>query len=272
MELPQIMTLLTQLEADNPPRTQAALLQYRGGGGCGAWDCKAENGLWYVIKCQNNRQDRTYGLPWKVLTTELICGRLGQLFVPPVCPPVCVVDIPDELASAVIDPNGEHPSAGPSFGSQRVDGAIETKAGGNINLVPPKQAARVVVFQTWLQGHDIAALVSHDGSGTMFLSIDHGYYLTGPQWIESLLTAEPSVSLVLLPQFQGQVKLEDSQLFQGILDELTSLSEIDIIKAFAGIPQEWGASVDFRAKLANFVLKSRNLVEQAVSTLWRGVA
>ena len=148
----------------------------------------------------------------------------------------------------------------------------QTKAGGYINLVPPQQAARVIVFQTWLQGQDIAALVSHDGSGRMFLSIDHGYYLTGPQWIESILTAEPSFSLVLLPQFQGLVKLEDSQLFRRILDELTSLSEIDIIKAFAGIPQEWGASVDFRAKLANFVLKRRNLVEQAVSVLWRGVA
>jgi hypothetical protein len=61
-------------------------------------------------------------------------------------------------------------------------------------------------------------------------------------------------------------------LFRDVLDELVSLSDFDIIKAFSGIPNEWGASVELRARLTDFVLKRRGLVEQAVSTLWREAA
>lgn len=272
MEISKIVTLLTQFDNIEQLRTQATLLEYRGGGGSESWNCKAEDDFWYVVKCRNNPQDRSCAPRLKVVTTELICSRLGQLFVPPICPFGCIIDIPESLASAVVYSDGERPSAGPSFGSRLVKGVVDTKYSGIINLVPPEQAARVIVFQTWLQGQDTAALVSDDGNGRMYLSIDHGYYLTGPQWDETVLTTQPTVSLVLPPRFQELAKLEDAQLFRGVLDELINLSEMEIIKSLAGIPQEWGASVEFRAKLTDFVLKRRSLVEQAVSILWRGAA
>ncbi len=272
MEISQIVTLLTQFDNDEQHRTQATLLEYRGGGGSESWNCKAEDGFRYVVKCRNNPQDRSCAPRLKVVTTELICSRLGQLFIPPICPFGCIIDIPEALASAVAYPNGERPSAGPSFGSRLVNGVVDTKYSGTINLVPPTQAARVIVFQTWLGDQDTATLVSDDGNGRMYLSIDHGYYLTGSQWEESIFATQPTMSLVLPPRFQELVKLEDVQLFQGILDELINLPEMEIIKSFTDIPQEWGASVEFRAKLTDFVLKRRSLVEQTASILWRGAA
>lgn len=46
--------------------------------------------------------------------------------------------------------------------------------------------------------------------------------------------------------------------------------EIDIVKAFAAIPKEWGGTIEFRAKLANIVLQRRIEVEQVVSAHWKG--
>jgi hypothetical protein len=74
-------------------------LEFRNYGGAGTWNCVVEDGTAYVVKAQNNMQDRHQDhqnglLPLKVLTTELICGRLGQLFEPNICPPVAIINIP----------------------------------------------------------------------------------------------------------------------------------------------------------------------------------
>ena len=271
METSHITDLLAQFDAEQwQPYFQAKRLEFRGGGGCGAWNCKTENGVLYVVKSQNNPQDRPYGLPWKILTTELICGRLGQLFDPIICPPVSVINIPDELVAGnnILYNGSEQVVVGPSFGSQLVDGMIETKAGGRIELVPFAQIARIIVFQTWLRGEDVAALVALDGSKS--LSIDHGWYLTGSRWDTSVIANPFSVLPVQIPQFQQQGELIEAQHYLNVLDELDALSEIDIVRAFSAVPTEWGASLAFRTELASFVLKRRDLVKQAVSTIWKG--
>jgi hypothetical protein len=215
VEISRIATLLAQLDSDEPLRTSAILLEYRGEGGSEPFNCKAEDGFRYVVKCQNNPQDLSSGLPLKILITELVCGRLGQLFNPPICPLACIVDILEEQASALTYSNGERPSAGPSFGSRLVDSVIDIKFGGDINVVPPEQAARVIMFQTWLRGEDTAALVSTDSNGKIFQSIDHGYYLTGSQWNEGILVSQPAVSLVQPPSFQEMMKLEKRAIVSG---------------------------------------------------------
>lgn len=55
------------------------------------WLMRASDEQWYVVKVQNNPQDIVARKlmprgPLKILTTELVCGRLGQLFTPPLCP------------------------------------------------------------------------------------------------------------------------------------------------------------------------------------------
>jgi hypothetical protein len=205
----------------------------------------------------------------KVLATELICGRLGQLFEPIICPPVVVIDIPEKLASNNTYPNRKVTvSAGPSFGSQWFPGMIDIRQKGRFDLIPPPdQIVRIIVFQTWLRGEDMAALVSADGRQS--LSIDHGYYLTGSSWEAAKLANPLPVSPIQMSQFHQQI---DATVFQTVLEELQMLKESDIIKAFAAIPAEWGGTVEFRVELANYVLQRRDSVAQAISTIWKGAS
>jgi hypothetical protein len=265
--------LLTTLDAqEQEPHLQATSLEFFGKGGSEAWRCIAEDGRMYVVKAQNNGQDinqqRGNSEPLKVLTTELICGRLGQLFHPVVCPEVAIINIPENIAGAMTYPSNNRPVvAGPSFGSLWYSDMFDVKDKGRIELVPPDQVVKIIVYQTWLRGEDIAALVSADGRRV--LSIDHGYYLSGSNWDKVKLDNPLPVDLVQFPQYQQHI---DFALFQPVLEELRMFSESDILKAFTSIPAAWGGTIEFRAMLANIVLRRRTAVEQVISTRWKGVA
>lgn len=251
---------------------QATSIEYLGNGGSEAWRCKAEDGQMYVVKAQNNGQDRNqiheHGYPIKILTTELICGRLGQLFNPIVCPEVAIINIPEKLASVTTFPSDQRQvTAGPSFGSLWYPDMYDIKFGGRIDIVPPDQIARIIVFQTWLRGEDVAALVSSDGRKG--ISIDHGFYLAGNgSWDKDKLANPLPVTPVIISSSHQPM---DSTVFQPVLEELRMFSEEDILKAFSPIPEEWGSTIEFRVMLANNVLQRRLAVEQAISTIWKEV-
>lgn len=273
MEESQLRALLADLDTqEQKPFLQATSIEYLGNGGSEAWRCKIEDGRMYVVKAQNNGQDRNqlreHGYPLKILTTELICGRLGQLFNPIVCPEVAIIDIPERLASVTSFPGDQRQvAAGPSFGSLWYPDMYDIKFGGRIDIVPPDQIARIIVFQTWLRGGDIAALVS--GDGRKCISVDHGYYLAGDiSWNKDKLDNPfPVIPIVISSSHQPI----DSTVFQVVLEELRMFSELDILKAFSSIPEEWGGTIDFRVMLANNVLQRRIAVEQAISTIWKEV-
>ncbi len=273
MEESLLKSLLAELDAqEQKPYLRAISIEYLGGGGSEAWRCKAEDGQEYVVKAQNNGQDvnqvRENGLPLKILTTELICGRLGQLFNPIICPEVAIIDIPEKLASVTTYPgNNRQVAAGPSFGSLWYPDMLDIKQGGRFDLVPPDQVARIIVYQTWLRGEDIAALVSADGRKGV--SIDHGYYLSGANWDRAKLDNPLPVIPVQISLYHQPIA---SSTFQAVLEELRMLSELDIIKAFSFLPVEWGGTIEFRATLANNTLQRRAAVAQAISTIWKGAA
>jgi hypothetical protein len=84
-------------------RVTARSLEYRGGGGSGAWTCDCDDDNQYIVKAHNNQHE--HDAPrLKIVTTELVCGRLGALFTPPVAPESRVVILPSALTSAVIYP------------------------------------------------------------------------------------------------------------------------------------------------------------------------
>jgi hypothetical protein len=153
-------------------------------------------------------------------------------------------------------------------GSSRIESVIDSKFGGPITTVPPEEMARVVVFQTWLRGEDAAALIGLDGS--FALSIDHGMYLTGMHWNDAAL-GDVLPSGPVTAQWPSD-RLRNSAVFQKVLAQLMAIPEEAIVQQFAGIPREWGGSLDFMARLADFVLRRRANVETAVATLYQGVA
>jgi len=273
VEESQLRALLTDLDAqEQKPYLQATSIEYLGHGGSEAWKCKVEDGQTYVVKVQNNGQDRNqfreHGHPLKILTTELICGRLGQLFNPIACPEVAIINIPERLASNTTFPTDQRQvAAGPSFGSLLYTDMYDIKFGGQINIVPPDQIARIIVFQTWLRGGDVAALVSADGRKG--ISIDHGFYLAGDvSWDKDKLAHPLPVTPVVISSSHQPI---DSTVFQTILEELRMLSEMDILKAFSSIPEEWGGTIEFRVMLTSNILQRRAAVEKAISTIWKEV-
>ena len=272
VEESHLITVLANLDIqERKPYLRATSLDYLGGGGSEAWRCEAEDGQVYVVKAQNNGQDRIQACqanePLKILTTELICGRLGQLFHPIVCPEVAIIDIPERLASNAFFPDRRPVSAGPSFGSLWYPDMYDIKVGGRIDIVPPDQIARIIVFQTWLRGDDRAALVS--GDGRKGVSIDHGYYLAGAySWDREKLDNPLPVTPVLISPSHQPI---DATTYRAVLEELQMFPDVDILKAFSSIPVEWGGTINFRAKLAHNVLQRRLAVEQAISTIWKEV-
>ncbi len=261
--------LRAQEAACRAPRLTARLLRPRATGGSRPWDCLTEDGAWFVVKCQNNDQDRRTGPPLKVLSTELICGRLGRLFDPPLCPEPVVVDIPEDVAAAAWHPRTRHrpgmPAApGPAFGSRRVEAAVEIKGDGaeRLALAGPADVARIAVFQTWLRGVDVSMLVTADGR---LLSVDHGYYLTNDRWDPSRLAGRLPVKLKLPSQLVATDRLADPAIFAGPLEELHALDEDRILSAFCGIPEAWGLPIELRAMIAACVLSRRPGVDAAVA-------
>gem|GEM_PF-3726510 len=274
MDTSAIAARLEAADALAPPaRVRARLLRPRPAGGSRPWDCETEDGSWFVVKCSNNDQDSRLGLPLKVLSTELICGRLGWLFDPPLCPEAAVVEVPEAVAAAALHPRTKRrppgcAAPGPGFGSRRVEGTVEIKgdAAGRLAGVAPARLARIAVFQTWLRGVDVSALVTPDGG---ILSIDHGYYMTNHRWDPARLAAPLPVKLKLPSQLGSPERLADPALFAPVLEELHAIPEAHIVEAFAGIPPEWGLSLELRAQAAAYVLRRREGVAGAVATLWR---
>ena len=126
-----------------------------------------------------------------------------------------------------------------------------------------KQVARLIIFQTWLRGVDVSALVTADGR---LLSVDHGYYLTIWRWDDPRFAQPEKIKLKIPSQFRKMEQLEPS-MFADTLDELMSIPDIDIVRAFGDIPFEWGVLPELRAKAAAYVLSRRSQIAQAVSRL-----
>jgi hypothetical protein len=238
----------------------ARTIEYRGGGGSGAWACDCDDDNQYIVKAQNNQHEHDEPR-LKIVTTELVCGRLT--------PESRVVILPSALTSAVTYPGtSKQPTTGTAFGSRLVEGVFETKS-GNTDAVAPEVVAAVIVFQTWLAAQDAAALVQVD-TGSLF-SMDHAWYLTGPQWQESVLDANPVVvgsCLALIGP--NNSRFHSRAVFATSLDQLAGLGEDAVVHAFSSIPTDWGADPAFRAKLARYTLLRRDRVEEALSTLWKG--
>ncbi|RAP77233.1 HipA family kinase [Paenibacillus montanisoli] len=273
MDVNAITSCLRELDLrPRGERIRAVTLHARTPGGSKPWNCLASDQSWYVVKCRNNPQDERLGSPLKFLTTDLVCGRLGQLFDPPLCPKVEIIDVPLNVASLATHPPTKHrsahkPAPGPSFGSRLVENAIEVKIGGSdiLDDVELEQVARLITFQTWLRGIDVSALVTSD---RRLLSIDHGFFLTVYRWDDPKFAKAEKIKPKIPSQFRMVEQLKDPSLFAVILNELMSISDSEIIRAFADIPSEWGASLELRSKAAAYVLLRRRLIPQAISALW----
>jgi len=275
MEPDEVRGLLgAQDAAGEPPRVRAVLLRRLGLAGAEPWGCLGADGAWYAVKFQNCPQEqRRAGRPLRVLPADLICGRLGRLFDPPLCPEVAVLDVsPRVVGDARHRRTRSCPpvpvAPGPSFGSRVVDGSVDTKwDAAGLGTVSLAAVARLAVFHAWLHNVDVSYLTTPDGG---LLSIDHGYCLSALDGGEGA-TGGTRIE-IRVPSGLGvarQRAMADPALFAPSLAELAELPAPRIVAAFAGLPPEWGLSAGLRFRLAGDLLRRRAGLPRAVATFCR---
>lgn len=263
-QIEQIAEMLTAFDVEpEPPYKEALELSPRLSGGSQPWTCTTADGLRYVVKCQNNRHNGFQ--PYKAITAELVCGRLGQLFAHAVCPPVGVINVSNEASCSTDVPDGwQIPCPGPSFGSQLIEGAYCVKSKPQLTQVKPEDAARIIVFRTWLNSGDASICVRNIDSRPF--CVDHAAALTGPQWGEPIPGFPPDVKNPRTAPFQVNSLIQPGA-FDVPLLELESLRRDDIVRCFAHVPKDWIDSPQtiplFLARVADFVLRRRPQVRPA---------
>ena len=247
--------------ADPAWPTATRIVRHRGGGGSDAWDVAVGSDI-YVTKFANNPQEPQRPLPRKVVTTELVAGRIGQLFDPAVSPTTRVIVVPLELIEAEpILMAGAPAESGPACGSLVVTQTTETKAGGQLGSVPPERLAQIIAFQSLLQADDAAALVTDDGSWAF--SIDHGHYFGGGSWgnHQGLVAEQPRILAV------GGLDaglLRDRRIWDPVLNELEVISDRDLASAFTDVPAEWGCDVGFLAPILGVTSRRKERLREVV--------
>jgi hypothetical protein len=239
------------------------------GGAARPWRCLTSDKRRFVIKGQNNAQELAKP-PYKAGTTELICGRLGRLFKPEVCPESVVVNVPSNCFVDVDEiPDGwVSPTVGPAFASEYTEHTDIRKrppVPKGITL-DPKRAARIVVFRYWLAGRDSAVLFrASDGQP---ISIDHGWYLTGSNW-DQLGQERSRVVAPILGLFPVDLtRTNDTSAFEAALRDLESISEEDVIAICRNVPPQWVGEVamtnGFLDRVGDIILERRDHVRGSI--------
>lgn len=259
----EALALLRELAGASDPAWPVAtrVVRHRGGGGSDAWDVAVGTDI-YVTKFANNPQEPQRPSPRKVVTTELVAGRVGQLFVPPVSPATTVLVVPLELIEAEpIHMGGGLAEPGPACGSLLVLQTTETKAGGQLGSVPRERLAQITAFQALMQADDAAALVTDDGSWAY--SIDHGHYFGGGSWGNHRGPAAEQPQILVIGGLDGAL-LRDRGIWDPVLAELDAIGDRELAAAFIDVPDEWGCDVDLLAPILGATSRRKERLREVV--------
>ena len=254
--------LRTLSTADDPPKpTATRIVRHRGGGGSDAWDIAVGSDI-YVTKFANNPQEPARPAPRKVVVTELVVGRIGQLFRNPVCPMTRVIMVPRALIDGEpIYMGASLADAGPACGSSQVPHATETKAGGQLSSVPLTRVAQITTFQALLQADDPAALVLDDGSWAY--SIDHGHYFGGGAWGKH---TGPAAELPRINPIGGvdAARLRDRSIWNSVIAELEAIGDEALADAFVDVPAEWGCDAGLLGPILGATSRRKERIREVI--------
>ena len=266
MELDLIRARL-EMQDQQAPRELAGvdrLVGYRGGGMFHSHNFRIiGDDARYITKFPSHEQQ-----PAHTLFVELAVARLGQLFDPPLTPRPAILDIRPEHVAGVSCGQAGCPhllEAGLAFGSREVPDVVEFR-GGASPAISASAAARIVVFQTWLQGGDTQILL---GADEQAYSMDHANYLQGGYARVPENDPDPAVSLVCISGLDGEDRLRSQRVFASTLQQLELLPEEQIVDAFGGIPTSWWGPLEVRMALAQYALARKPAVAATVAALWR---
>lgn len=238
------------------------LASFRGGGMFHSYNFMVEGDtVPYITKFVSHEQPLGH-----CLLLELAVARLAHLFSPPLSAKYAVLDIKPEHVSGVTCQGGcgRQLEPGHAFACRELPGVIEYRGGNPSISLASHHAARIVGFQTWLEGGDTQMLICVDDQSGF--SMDHAAYLAGAANWTLGGTAVPAVTAVCINGLEANGRLQGSGTFDHFLHQLRQIPDERIVDAFGCIPAAWwGASdVDARVKLAGYTLARRHLVGPAL--------
>lgn len=250
MDVSDILQLLIGFNAaTSPAPVSVAALRPHAGGASHPWRGLGVDGKRYLVKYSWNPQERWLSPdqqpPQRTVVKELLCGRLGHLFMPAVTPSTCVVEVSAATLSAISDAaeRDDVPPVGPSVGIRYIKGSSyhHEQWADLFQRAPDRQAlGRTVVYMLWLNALDPEVLVAAQG-GRLY-SIDHGWYLTGQGWHSANSTPSLAhVSLASLPPFYAPLlEYAGANALRDAAAQLQSIAAERIIEQFAHVPPKWG--------------------------------
>lgn len=229
------------------------------GGGSQPQVLEDDEGTFWMTKAQNNPQ----GL--KVLVNELVAAALGQRLGAAV-QPAAVLTVPNGIASEVHHEGGTPWLPGASFASRLMDSAAPyapdmlSAASNHVAL------AKAAVLDTWLGINDgRQARATRNGSKYDVRAVDFGHSLGSPNWTAADLAAKPIPVSVADPN--GWVAAVSGDELEQIAADVASVSDGDIDKIVALIPEEWGVTEEERKALAAYLKDRRSVMAVLVDKL-----
>jgi hypothetical protein len=218
-----------------------------------------------------------------LLALELAIARLAHLFEPPLCPNYAVLAVDARSVDQIVCSVGQCTLAlasGYAFGSRFLaDGCPlggstlthDAEVAHRVMAINPENAARIIVFQTWLEGETLGdkpeVLVNQLGH---LYSVDHGAYLrSASKWWSHRDQGVPAYRPVVVSGLAEPARAGGRAAFEMAIAQLNSLSPAQIVDQFGGIPNEWCGSRQWRTKVAAYAVARKPLVESALEQFWR---
>jgi hypothetical protein len=226
---------------------------------------ECDDGRRYVVKLMSN----PYGI--RALPNELIAYRLGRVLDLPLAPGNVV-----EIRQSVIDNFPElskmRVQPGPHFGSLFFENTQKPSLRALANCVNLEQSAGMIVFDQWIKNHDRSSgnLILTAGYRPRFYMIDHASCFCGSGW--SLRRLQRNSDRVepywsgLYERFVPFIDGPENPLLPA-LERLESLDPSAIRETMRSIPAEWRVSQDEFDAMAEYLVRRKAKVSQAVLEL-----
>lgn len=214
----------------------------------------------WMVKPTNNPQ----GL--RVLVNEVVATALAARLGGAVRP-FAICDLPDELATGVLHPDGRPWSSGPAFGSALLDSAVPLIPDMLHQAVNRDGLLAVVATDTWLLNLDSrqALSVPMPIGGYMVFCVDFGHTIGAPTWSAADLNSRPDpVELCDRNEWKA---LRARGMAARLANVVESVTDDEITELVEQVPSEWNVSGEERAALRAYICRRRPIVASLMRDL-----
>ena len=193
----------------------------------------------------------------RAIVNEHVVGSLGQALDAPVGK-IALVQVSAELIT--VEPKLGHIRPGLAHGTVFVQDCSE-RLGLDHTVVPENRErfSRLCILYSWMGASDHQFVYEKSQPNRVY-SVDHGHFF-GQNWTEGTLVATPPPQLD--PVFQA-CSLTPVELKEATI-RLEQITDDDIARAVGGPPDDWGASMQERIAMANYLWDRKNQLVQTLS-------